>query len=114
MRDGISCHSPQLEKVGVVGFLLRYFKHIGTPAFQRMALKIFPNRNIHRLQEVTDVLHARSVLIFNEKKAALEKGDEGLKAQIGEGHDIMSVLCEYCLDASPIAKISNAIPYCSA
>ena len=88
-------HSPQLEKVGVIGFLIRYFKHIGTPAFQRMVLKIVPSRSIHRLQEVTDVLYARSVLIFNEKKAALEKGDEGLKAQIGEGHDIMSVLCEY-------------------
>ena len=39
------------------------------------------------------MLHARSVLIFNEKKAALEKGDDALKYQIGEGRDIMSILC---------------------
>ena len=79
-----------------------------------MALNIFPSRDIHRLQEITDVLHARSVLIFNEKKAALEKGDEALKAQIGEGHDIMSVLCKYMIGPSRSSSFTDTVLYHSA
>ena len=41
-------------------------------------------------------MHDRSVKIFNEKKALLEKGDDALKHQIGEGRDIMSILRELC------------------
>ena len=50
---------------------------------------------MQRLKEISDAMHARSVLIYNEKKAALEKGDDALKHQIGEGRDIMSILREY-------------------
>ena len=47
------------------------------------------------MREISDIMHERSVLIYNLKKDALEKGDEALKHQIGEGRDIMSILCEY-------------------
>ena len=44
--------------------------------------------------EISDAMHARSVRIINEKRAALAGGDEALKQQVGEGKDIMSVLRE--------------------
>ena len=83
-----------MTRTGLPGMLVRYAKWFGPPAFRRRILEKVPSRNVQRLMEIADVLHSRSVLIFNEKKAALQQGDEALKHQIGEGHDIMSVLCE--------------------
>ena len=40
-------------------------------------------------------MHERSVEIFTEKKNALENGDEKVARQIGEGHDLMSILCKW-------------------
>lgn len=57
-------------------------------------MELTPLKTVQRLREVADDLHNRSVLIFNEKKAALEGGDEALKQQIGEGRDVMSILRE--------------------
>ena len=57
-------------------------------------MELTPLKTVQRLREVADDLHNRSVLIFNEKKTALEGGDEALKQQIGEGRDVMSILRE--------------------
>ena len=51
-----------------------------------------PHEGFQRVREVTRTIHERSVEIFNEKKAALQQGDEALKCQIAEGKDIMSLL----------------------
>ena len=82
-----------MAKVFLPILLLQYVQDIGTAAFRRRFVDSLPSRNIQQLKNISDVLHARSVLIFNEKKAALEKGDDALKYQIGEGRDIMSILC---------------------
>ena len=50
--------------------------------------------SVRDLRRISDTLHERSVSIYREKKEALEKGDEALKHQIGEGRDIMSILRE--------------------
>lgn len=74
--------------------LLPYLVKLGPAAFRRRAIEKIPHKTIQRLKDISDIMHERSVLIFNEKKAALEKGDDALKAQIGEGRDIMSILRE--------------------
>ena len=51
-----------------------------------------PHKGFQRVREVTRTIHERSVEIFNEKKAALQQGDEALKCQIAEGKDIVSLL----------------------
>ena len=38
----------------------------------------------------------KSVQIINEKKAAIEKGDEAVLQQVGEGKDVMSILRVCC------------------
>ena len=55
-------------------------------------MELTPVRVVQRLREIADILQERSVLIVNEKKAALARGDEALKQQIGEGRDVMSIL----------------------
>lgn len=43
---------------------------------------------------MVDVIHETSKMIFYSKKAALEKGDDAVVHQVGEGRDIISVLSE--------------------
>ena len=71
-------------------------------------LEVIPNKAIQRLKDVSDIMHERSVLIYNEKKAALDKGDDALKLQVGEGRDIMSILRERLLRvASACASLTT-------
>lgn len=44
------------------------------------------------MKSVVDRMSKRSVEIYESKKGALEKGDDEVVQQIGEGKDIMSVL----------------------
>ena len=46
------------------------------------------------LKNVVDTMHRRATEIYYEKKALLDKGDEALLLQVGEGKDFMSILCE--------------------
>ena len=54
-----------------------------------------------RMLKVVDTMDSQSRNVFYGKKAALEKGDEAVTHQIGEGRDIMSILSE-----------SSIIPHC--
>lgn len=87
-------YSPQMHKTAVPRTLMPYVANIGSAAFRRRMLELIPNPSIKRMVEITDIFHARSMLIFNEKKEALARGDDALKHQIGEGRDIMSILRE--------------------
>jgi hypothetical protein len=60
-------------------------------------MNILPWSNLHRMRDIVDVLNTTAVGIFEEKKKALEEGDEAVARQIGEGNDIMSILSAYHL-----------------
>ena len=55
-------------------------------------MSILPWKNLHELRDVVDVLNNTAIEIFEEKKKALEEGDEAVTQQIGKGKDIMSIL----------------------
>ncbi|KAI0781538.1 cytochrome P450 [Trametes elegans] len=57
--------------------------------------------------QLSDVLHKHSLRIVNEKRAALEQGDEALKRQVGQGKDIMSVLLRANTSAAPEDRLSD-------
>ena len=44
-----------------------------------------------------DIMHNMAVEVFTAKKQALSEGGEAMMSQVGEGKDIMSVLCLYYL-----------------
>ena len=51
---------------------------------------------------ISDTLMRRSKEIVAEKKALLKKGDSSIQLAIGEGKDIMSILCaSYSLQLAP-------------
>ena len=51
-----------------------------------------PIHNWHEMLSVVDTMDTQSKKIFHSKRAALEKGEEAVVHQIGEGRDIMSIL----------------------
>jgi hypothetical protein len=40
-----------------------------------------------------DIMHNMAAEVFTAKKRALSEGGEAVSSQVGEGKDIMSVLC---------------------
>ena len=57
--------------------------------------RVVPLASVHRLLDIGDTMRRRSQEIIDEKKAALNSGDDELLQRIGEGKDIMSILRAY-------------------
>jgi hypothetical protein len=76
-------------------YLLSTSLKIGTPKFRRFVMNLLPWKNLHELRDIIDVVSNTSAEIFEEKKKALEKGDEAVTKQFDEGNDIMSILSAY-------------------
>lgn len=70
-----------------------YATKLGPAPFRRWLLDQVPLPNVQRLKDLSDVMIERSKDIISEKRIAMEKGDEALLQQVGEGKDIMSILC---------------------
>ncbi|KAI0359045.1 cytochrome P450 [Trametes cingulata] len=98
---------PQLVKSMIPRLLLPLAIKIGSPAFRRRVVELLPSANVQRLKDISDTMHARSLLIFNEKKEALARGDDAVKHQIGEGRDIMSILLRENMMASEEDKLPD-------
>ena len=65
---------------------------MGPPWFRRWLLDLTPNKAMQRLKYIVDTMHRGSEEIYESKKALLEKGDDAMLNQVGEGNDIMSIL----------------------
>ncbi|KAI0666339.1 cytochrome P450 [Trametes maxima] len=98
---------PELVKSAIPRLLLPVVMKLGTPAFRRRIVDATPNAYVQRMKDIVDTMHGRSVLIFNEKKEALARGDDAVKHQIGEGRDIMSILLRENMMASEEDKLPD-------
>ena len=59
---------------------------------RRSLLDRVPIGSIQRMKTVCDVINARSLEIYAEKKKAIERGDQELLHAMGEGKDMLSIL----------------------
>lgn len=57
-----------------------------------MLLDMIPWPQLQRLKDIVDTMSDKSTEIFLSKKRALQRGDESVLRQVGEGKDIMSIL----------------------
>lgn len=79
----------------IVRQILHILVRIGPATFRRKIVEMLPRDGASQhMMRISDTLTARSLKIVNKKKEALQQGDAALKQQVGEGKDIMSVLCE--------------------
>ena len=59
-----------------------------------MLLDLIPYEKVQRIKRSCDIVNRGCLDLFNAKKKALKGGDETLLQLVGEGKDVMSVLCE--------------------
>ncbi|KAI0355250.1 cytochrome P450 [Trametes cingulata] len=85
--------------------LVPYLTDIGTPWLRRKALELIPHKGLQKVRHIVDILHQHAVAIYEEKKRALEEGDEALSQKIGEGKDLMSILMKANMSASAEDKL---------
>jgi hypothetical protein len=57
-------------------------------------MNILPWKSLHDLRDITNNLHAMANEVIDAKKSALRRGDKAVLEQIGEGKDILSILCK--------------------
>ncbi|KAK7040122.1 hypothetical protein VNI00_009927 [Paramarasmius palmivorus] len=73
-------------------YILPYAKRIGTPGFRRVVSRFIPWKDFQDGRDMSNFLWKLSTEIYEDKKRALEMGDEAVKKQIGGGNDILSIL----------------------
>ncbi|KAH9890480.1 cytochrome P450 [Cubamyces lactineus] len=106
--DSIKAFFPVSSQVpAFIHQLLPWLVRIGPPSFRRKMVEMAPFGAVQRLKQISDTICARSIGIIAEKKAALERGDEALKEQVGQGKDIMNVLLRANMSASAEDKLSD-------
>ena len=88
---------PLLARCGLFFTILPFVANIGSRAWRRKMAERLPIPVLRELIECVDILQRESEKIVQEKKEALEKGDEGVQRLVSNGKDIMSVLCKLLL-----------------
>ena len=63
------------------------------PSFFRWLLERVPWWRMQMAIEISDAIWNTAKEVLESKKAALAAGEEAVSAQVGEGKDIISVLC---------------------
>ncbi|KAM5542773.1 hypothetical protein V8D89_003734 [Ganoderma adspersum] len=81
---------------------------LGPPRFRRFLLDRFPSKSIQRMKAVSDVMHQRSLEIYNEKKAAIERGDQETLIAVGEGRDMLSILLKENMKAADEDRLPDS------
>ncbi|KAH9899159.1 cytochrome P450 [Cubamyces lactineus] len=81
------------------------YEAIVPAGWRRIVAEYIPSGTLKRMLQLRDTIRQRSIDIYEEKKAALLKGDEALKMQVGEGKDLMSILLKANMEASEEDKL---------
>ncbi|OJT02021.1 Cytochrome P450 3A24 [Trametes pubescens] len=107
--ESVKAYFPVQSRINVVvRHTLHILVRIGPAAFRRKVVEMLPRDGASQhMMRISDALTARSLMIVNEKKRALQQGDEALKQQVGEGKDIMSVLLRENMRAAEEDRLSD-------
>ena len=86
------CSAANSDLLHLRGFC-PYVMRLGPAWFRRLLLDLVPYEKLQRVKRSCDVVNRGCLDLFNAKKEALKRGDEALLQLVGEGKDVMSVLC---------------------
>ncbi|KAJ3775232.1 cytochrome P450 [Lentinula raphanica] len=70
-------------------------------------MNILPWRTLHNARDMANYMHDLAVQIYQEKKHALEEGDEAVLKQIGKGKDLLSILMKANMKADSEDKLEE-------
>ncbi len=86
--------SPVIGRCTNYRFFCHHAEKFRPARLRRFLASLIPDSNVQQLKTIIDTMEERSKEILDGKRKALEEGDEAVKMQVGEGKDIMSILCE--------------------
>ena len=82
-------------RVRLLGFTIETLSYVFSNETIRRILRLMPHKELQRLLDISDTMFQRAQEIIDQRKNALRMGDEAIKAEVGEGKDIMSI-CRAC------------------
>ena len=88
-------HRPAAFEISEVQFLFKHLNKLGSASFRGALTALLPFPTIQKLRELIDIIEVESKKILADKRTALQAGDDVVVRQVGEGKDIMSILCEF-------------------
>ncbi|KAH7913646.1 cytochrome P450 [Hygrophoropsis aurantiaca] len=91
---------PALQKTMMVRQYLPMLSKLGPASFRKWVVKTLPWKALRELDDIVEIMDKTSTEVFESKKAALERGEETVMQQIGQGKDIMSILLRANMTAS--------------
>lgn len=94
--------------LGGLGMTAPYAVKLGPAPFRRWLLDLLPLSKVQHLKGLADVMDNQARDILARKRVALASGDEALLHQVGEGKDIMSILCALSVIVSRLIMSSYA------
>lgn len=74
----------------------------GPSRFRLLLLKLLPSKRVQKLRKMVAVMDRTTIKIFQEKRLALQQGEEAVLRQVGRGKDILNVLCVYFVESAPM------------
>ncbi|KAJ3829903.1 cytochrome P450 [Lentinula raphanica] len=73
-----------------------------------LIMNILPWKTLHDVRDMSNYMHQLSVDIYEEKKRALEEGDEAVINQIGKGKDLLSIMMKDNMKAASEDRLEEA------
>ncbi|KAE9385221.1 cytochrome P450 [Gymnopus androsaceus JB14] len=72
-----------------------------------LLMNAVPWKAVHEVRDMVMYMHEFSVKIYEEKRRALEEGDEAVMRQLGQGKDILSILMKDNINAGAEDKLGE-------
>ncbi|TFK82599.1 cytochrome P450 [Polyporus arcularius HHB13444] len=94
-------------RLPLLGVVIALASNYLSESTMRSILRRYPSANLQRMLDISDTMARRSQEIIDEKKAALDRGDEDALQRVGEGKDIMSVLLKENINASATERLTD-------
>ncbi|KAH7913645.1 cytochrome P450 [Hygrophoropsis aurantiaca] len=98
---------PGLFKLIIPRQFLYLLVKIGPANFRKWIVKITPWKALQEINNIVEIMDQTSKEVFRSKKAALEKGDDAVLQQVGQGKDIISILLKANMAASEDDRLQD-------
>jgi len=90
--------STSIERLSIPRYLLPFLVKLGPPSFRRFLWFSVPFNTMRKIGNAVDTMDRISTEILRSKTNALAAGND-VTEKVGDGKDIMSVLCSYSMEA---------------
>ena len=84
--------SPTLISIHFMRILMAFVPDWIPSSVKRLVVRYAPIASLQKFRKVVEIMNHNAQNIYNTKKTALDKGDEAVVQQIGEGKDLLSIM----------------------